>query len=57
MLTVVDGSKHWDIGMVSFVLEKKRVRLHINLSLAKLSGLTFAANLLEVASEIHTDKK
>jgi len=57
VLTVVDGSKHWDIGMVSFVLEKKRVRLHINLSLAKLSGLTFAANLLEVASEIHTDKK
>ncbi len=56
VLTVVDGNKHWDKGMVSFVLEKKRVRLHINLSLAKLSGLTFAANLLEVASVIHKDK-
>jgi hypothetical protein len=56
VLTVVDGRKHWDKGMVSFVLENKRVRLHINLSLAKLSGLTFAANLLEVASVIHKDK-
>jgi len=56
ILTVVDGRKHWDKGMVSFVLENKRVRLHINLSLAKLSGLTFATNLLEVASVIHNDK-
>ena len=57
VLTVVDGGQHWDIGMVSFVLEKQRVRLHINLELAEISGLTFAANLLEVASEIHSGKK
>jgi len=53
VLTVVDGEEYWERGMVTFVLEKQRVRLHINLSLAKTSGLTFAANLLEVASEIH----
>lgn len=56
VLTVVDGEQHWDVGMVAFVLEKQRVRLHINLGLAELSGLTFAANLLEVASEIHSGK-
>ncbi len=56
VLTVVDGDSYKEIGMVAFVLEKKRVRLHINLALAKLSGITFAANLLEVASEIYTEK-
>lgn len=55
ILTVVDGSENWDIGMVSFALEEQRVRLHINLNLAKQSGLSFAANLLEVASVIHRD--
>lgn len=53
VLTVVDGEEFWDKGMVSFVLEKHRVRLHINLSLAEESGLAFAANLLEVASHIY----
>lgn len=53
VLTVVDGAEFWDKGMVSFVLEKHRVRLHINLSLAEESGLAFAANLLEVASHIY----
>jgi len=52
-LTVVDGNEYWDKGMVTFVLEKHRVRLHINLSLAEHSGLSFAANLLEVASHIY----
>ena len=56
VLTVVDGEEYWQRGMVSFVLEKQRVRLHINLELAEISGLTFAANLLEVASEIHSGK-
>ena len=55
ILTVVDGSENWSIGMVSFALEEQRVRLHINLNLAKQSGLSFAANLLEVASVIHRD--
>ncbi len=58
VLTVVDGEHNWGMGMVAFVLEKQRVRLHINLNLAQHSGLTFAANLLEVASFIHgADKK
>jgi hypothetical protein len=57
VLTVVDGEDYWERGMVSFVLEKQRVRLHINLELAEISGLTFAANLLEVASEIHSSKE
>ncbi len=57
VLTVVDGESYWDLGMVAFVLEKQRVRLHINLGLAEESGLTFAANLLEVASEIHRGNK
>lgn len=52
VLTVVDGAAHSDIGMVAFVLEDQRVRLHINLNLAEHSGLAFAANLLEVASHI-----
>ena len=53
VLTVVDGEHNWGVGMVAFVLEKQRVRLHINLNLAQHSGLSFAANLLEVASFIH----
>lgn len=53
VLTVVDGPDNWDIGMVAFALEDQRVRLHINLNLARMSGLGFAANLLEVASVIH----
>jgi hypothetical protein len=52
VLTVVDGAKNGDLGMVAFVLENQRVRLHINLNLAEHSGLAFAANLLEVASHI-----
>jgi hypothetical protein len=52
VLTVVDGAKNGHIGMVAFVLENQRVRLHINLNLAEHSGLAFAANLLEVASHI-----
>lgn len=52
VLTVVDGAANSDIGMVAFVLEDQRVRLHINLNLAEHSGLAFAANLLEVASHI-----
>ena len=53
VLTVVDGPDNWDVGMVAFALEDQRVRLHINLNLARQSGLGFAANLLEVASVIH----
>jgi hypothetical protein len=55
-LTVVDGADNTDIGMVAFVLENQRVRLHINLNLAEHSGLAFAANLLEVASHIERGK-
>lgn len=56
VLTVVDGASNTDIGMVAFVLENQRVRLHINLNLAEHSGLAFAANLLEVASHIERGK-
>lgn len=55
VLTIADGANNGDIGMVAFVLEDQRVRLHINLNLAKHSGLAFAANLLEVASHIERD--
>ena len=57
VLTVVDGEEFWEKGMVAFVLEKHRVRLHINLTLAENSGLAFAANLLEVASHIYRGKQ
>jgi len=56
VLTVVDGAENTDVGMVAFVLESQRVRLHINLNLAEHSGLAFAANLLEVASHIERGK-
>lgn len=54
VLTVADGAEHLDKAMVAFVLENQRVRLHINIDLAKQSGLSFAANLLEVASKVKT---
>jgi hypothetical protein len=57
VLTVVDGAANTDVGMVAFVLESQRVRLHINLNLAEHSGLAFAANLLEVASHIERGKQ
>lgn len=53
ILTVVDGQKNHKKGMVVFVIEDQRVRLHINLNLAKQARLTFAANLLEVATQIY----
>lgn len=53
VLTVVDGEQYQSLGMVSFVLENQRIRLHINLGLTKRTSLSFAANLLEVASYIH----
>jgi hypothetical protein len=56
VLTVVDGATNSNVGMVAFVLENQRVRLHINLDLAEHSGLAFAANLLEVASHIERGK-
>lgn len=52
ILTVVEGAENLDHAMVAFVLENQRVRLHINLGLAEQAGLSFAANLLEVASHI-----
>ncbi|WP_353350084.1 YfiR family protein [Oceaniserpentilla sp. 4NH20-0058] len=54
VLTVADDAEHIDKAMVAFVLENQRVRLHINIGLAKQSGLSFAANLLEVASKVKT---
>ena len=53
ILTVVDGQQNHEKGMVVFVIENQRVRLHINLNLAKQARLTFAANLLEVATQIY----
>lgn len=53
VLTVVDGNEHASKGMVAFVIEQQRVRLHINLGLAEQAKLSFAANLLEVASHIY----
>lgn len=53
VLTVVDGEQYQSLGMVAFVLENQRIRLHINLDLTKRTHLSFAANLLEVASYIH----
>jgi len=53
VLTVVDGNEHVSKGMVAFVIEQQRVRLHINLGLAERAKLSFAANLLEVASHIY----
>ena len=53
-LVVSDGEDYIDKAMVVFVLENNRVRLHINMDLAKHSGITFAANLLEVASRVKT---
>ncbi|EAT13013.1 YfiR family protein [Bermanella marisrubri] len=53
ILTVVDGQQNHQKGMVVFVIEDQRVRLHINLNLAKQARLTFAANLLEVATHIY----
>lgn len=52
VLTVADGAQSIEKAMVVFVLENQRVRLHINVDLARDSGLSFAANLLEVASKI-----
>lgn len=52
VLTIADGAQSIDKAMVVFVLEEQRVRLHINIDLARLAGLSFAANLLEVASKI-----
>ncbi|MFT5592190.1 MAG: hypothetical protein ACI8SR_000547 [Oceanicoccus sp.] len=52
VLTVADGADSIEKAMVVFVLENQRVRLHINVGLARTSGLSFAANLLEVASKI-----
>ncbi|MGR6871786.1 YfiR family protein [Pseudomonas sp. HK3] len=52
VLTVADGAESIEKAMVVFVLENQRVRLHINVDLARTSGLSFAANLLEVASKI-----
>ncbi len=52
VLTVADGAQNIDKAMVVFVLEDQRVRLHINIDLARIAGLSFAANLLEVASKI-----
>jgi len=52
VLTIADGAEHIDKAMVVFVLEDQRVRLHINVDLARSSGLSFAANLLEVASKV-----
>ena len=52
VLTVADGAESIEKAMVVFVLENQRVRLHINVDLARHSGLSFAANLLEVASKI-----
>lgn len=54
VLTVTDGKEHIDKAMVAFVIESQRVRLHINVDLAKQSGIAFAANLLEVASHVET---
>jgi len=53
VLTVVNGENNASKGMVTFVIENQRVRLHINLALAQQAKLTFAANLLEVASHIY----
>jgi hypothetical protein len=52
VLTIADGAQYIDKAMVVFVLEDQRVRLHINVDLARLYGLACAANLLEVASKI-----
>lgn len=52
VLTITDGEKNIDKAMVVFVLENQRVRLHINIELAKHTGVSFAANLLEVASKV-----
>ncbi len=52
VLTIADGTENINKAMVVFVLEEQRVRLHINVDLARSSGLSFAANLLEVASKI-----
>lgn len=52
VLTIADGAENIDKAMVVFALEEQRVRLHINVDLARSSGLSFAANLLEVASKI-----
>ena len=54
VLTVVDGEQYADKAMVAFVIESQRVRLHINVDLANRSGVSFAANLLEVASKVTT---
>ncbi|NVK38180.1 MAG: YfiR family protein [Gammaproteobacteria bacterium] len=54
VLTIADGSQNIEKAMVVFVLEEQRVRLHINVDLARSAGLSFAANLLEVASKIKT---
>ena len=52
VLTVADDAINIDKAMVVFVIENQRVRLHINVDLAKISGVSFAANLLEVASRV-----
>ena len=57
VLTVVDGNQFAEKGMVTFVIEQQRIRLHINLGLAEEANLSFAANLLEVASHIYRGKQ
>lgn len=57
VLTVVNGADFIQLGMVAFVQEQQRIRLHINLNLAQEAQLSFAANLLEVASKIYREEK
>ncbi|WP_230874862.1 YfiR family protein [Methylomonas sp. LL1] len=43
-------------GMIGFVLEQEKIKLHINLKALKLSGLEISAKLIEVSTLVKEDE-
>jgi hypothetical protein len=43
-------------GMIGFVLEQEKVKLHINLKVLKQSGLSISAKLIEVSTVVGGDE-
>lgn len=44
-------------GMIGFVLEQEKVRLHVNLKVLKQSGLGISAKLIEVSTIVGEDEQ